>query len=466
MTRRTRVACAGAILVAATVGAGCSKRNDSKRDDSWMTALASGGRATVTERSRTAFTQPAPELPPSDLPAFALGNRIFSTPWVEAPSSVDKFDGLGPYFSTRSCSGCHLRDGRGRPPESADEVTAMVVKLALLTPGGALGPDPHYGIQLSERAIQGITPEGRIAITWQPRSETYPDGSTIELRQPSYRMVELGYGDLAPETKLSPRIAPGVFGAGLLEGVPDSVLLALANPKDANADGISGRVHWVRDPETGKRRTGRFGWKSIQPTVTGQVTTALVMDMGITTSVRPEVELTSVQAAARDRPTGGSPELEGKNFAALVSYCRTLGVPERRGLEDPVVMRGAARFREAKCVSCHVPTLPVGQASHPAVSETVIHPYTDLLLHDLGPELSDGMPEGAAAASEWRTAPLWGIGLAERVDGYRFLLHDGRARTPEEAILWHGGEASASREAFRRLPAAARQDLLTFLESL
>jgi len=117
-------------------------------------------------------------------------------------------------------------------------------------------------------------------------------------------------------------------------------------------------------------------------------------------------------------------------------------------------------------VSCHVPTLPVGPASHPAISETVIHPYTDLLLHDLGPELSDGMPEGEAAASEWRTAPLWGMGLAERVDGYRFLLHDGRARTPEEAILWHGGEASASREAFRRLPAPARQELLSFLESL
>ena len=452
----------GAMLVVATVGAAISER-----DESWMTALESGGRATVREQSRSAFTQPAPELPPADLPAFALGNRIFSTPWVEAPASVDKFDGLGPYFSSRSCSGCHLRDGRGRPPESADQVTtAMVVKLARLEPGGALGADPHYGTQLSERAIQGITPEGRIAITWQTRSETYPDGSTIELRQPRYQVVELAYGDLAPETNLSPRIAPGVFGSGLLEGVPDSVLLARADPEDANADSVSGRVHWVRDPETGERKPGRFGWKAIQATVTGQVTTALVMDMGITTPIRPDVELTAAEAAARARPTGGSPELEGKNFAALVSYCRTLGVPARRGLEDAAVSRGAARFQDLKCVSCHVPTLPVGPASHPAISETVIHPYTDLLLHDLGPELSDGMPEGEAAASEWRTAPLWGMGLAERVDGYRFLLHDGRARTPEEAILWHGGEASTSREAFRQLPAPARQELLSFLESL
>jgi CxxC motif-containing protein (DUF1111 family) len=462
MKRRTGFACTGAILVVATAGGAILEQ-----DDSWITALESGGRATVQEQSRTAFTQPAPELPPADLPAFALGNRIFSTLWVEAPASVDKFDGLGPYFSSRSCSGCHLRDGRGRPPESPDQVTtSMVVKLARLEAGGALRPDPHYGTQLSERAIQGITPEGRIAITWQPQSETYPDGNRIELRQPSYRLVELGYGALAPETKFSPRIAPAVFGSGLLEGVPDSVLVALADSTDANADGISGRVHWVRDPESGDRRPGRFGWKAIQPRVIDQVTTALVMDMGITTALRPEVELTAGQDAARARPNGGSPELAGSNFAALVSYCRTLGVPARRGLEDPAVGRGAERFRELRCTSCHVPTLPVGNAAHPAVSETAIHPYTDLLLHDLGPELSDGMPEGAAAASEWRTAPLWGMGLAERVDGYRFLLHDGRARTPEEAILWHGGEASASREAFRRLPAPARQDLLSFLESL
>ena len=461
MTPHTRAAF-GFTLVMAASGVALSKP-----DDSWMTALASGGRATVQERSRTAFTQPAPELLPADLPAFALGNRIFSTPWVEAPASVDKFDGLGPYFSSRSCSGCHLRDGRGRPPESADQLTtSMVVKLARLQSGAPPGPDPHYGTQLNERAIQGLDPEGRIAITWTPRSETYPDGSPIDLRQPSYRIVELGYGDLAPETTFSPRIAPAVFGAGLLEGVPDSVLTALADPEDRNADGISGRVHWVRDPESGARRPGRFGWKAIQSSVTAQVTTALTMDMGITNPIRPEVELTAVEAPAHARPTGGSPEIEGLNFAALVSYCRTLGVPERRGIGDPEVVRGAQQFRDLQCARCHIPTLPVGTAAHPAVSETVIHPYTDLLLHDLGDELSDGMPEGDATPSEWRTAPLWGLGLAERVDGYRFLLHDGRARTPEEAILWHGGEASASRAAFRQLSARERRDLVAFLESL
>ncbi|HWN82465.1 MAG TPA: di-heme oxidoredictase family protein, partial [Candidatus Udaeobacter sp.] len=163
------------------IAAGLAATGGAVSDDSWITAPESGGRATVRDHSRTAFTQPAPELPPADLPAFALGNRIFSTPWVEAPASVERFDGLGPYFSSRSCSGCHLRDGRGRPPDTPDQLTtAMVVKLARLATGGALAPDPHYGTQLSERAIQGITPEGRIAITWEPRSQDYPDGTTIE----------------------------------------------------------------------------------------------------------------------------------------------------------------------------------------------------------------------------------------------------------------------------------------------
>jgi len=434
---------------------------------SWMTAKESGGAATTDVQSRSAFTQHAPDLPLAELPTFAFGNRIFSTPWVEAPASVVQFDGLGPFFSSRSCSGCHLRDGRGRPPESASEVTSsMIVKLGLADRDRPLGPDPIYGAQLSERALQGLTPEGRLAVHWEERSRPYPDSQPLVIRAPRYAIEELAYGALADRTRYSPRIAPAVIGVGLLEAVPDSLLIAREDPDDSNGDGISGRIHWVEEVETGQRRIGRLGWKATEPTVADQISTALANDMGITTALHPEIQLAAVQAPARERPSGGSPKLAGAPLQALLAYCRLLAVPARRNLEAAAVLRGAERFRAVGCIDCHVPELAVGHTAHPALAGQPIHPYTDLNLHDMGPELSDGMPEGNAAPAEWRTPPLWGLGLAERVDGYRFLLHDGRARTPEEAILWHGGEGSASRESFRRLPARARADLLAFLESL
>jgi CxxC motif-containing protein (DUF1111 family) len=210
---------------------------------------------------------------------------------------------------------------------------------------------------------------------------------------------------------------------------------------------------------------GRFGWKAAQPTVAAQVTVALVDDMGITTPARPEPGLTEAQAAARLRRNGGEPELDGKSLEALLTYCRLLAVPARRDLDDASVRRGAARFRELGCASCHVPALTTGAAPAPALAHQVIHPFSDLLLHDMGPELSDGVSEGDARAAEWRTPPLWGLGLARTVNGHLFLLHDGRARTTEEAILWHGGEARRSRDGFRSLPDAARRDLLRFLET-
>jgi CxxC motif-containing protein (DUF1111 family) len=455
---------AASLLLGASIGL-AETIAPAARTSPWMSARRSGGKATVDDDSRSAFTQHAPEIALEELPAVAIGNRIFSTPWVEAPSSVDRFDGLGPLFSSHSCSGCHLRDGRGRPPAGPDELTtSMIVKLARADGDSNLGPDPIYGSQLSERALQGLRPEGRLAVHWEEVPS--PTGSSVRLRKPSDEIVELGYGPLAPETRFSPRIAPAVFGSGLLEAVPDSLLVAAEDPDDSNQDGISGRVHWVIDPESGTRKSGRFGWKATQSSVAGQVTMALNGDMGITTALRPEVELTSAEAKARARPNGGTPELEGESLDALLTYCRLLAVPARRDVENPAVMRGASVFQEIGCTSCHAPELTIAAGAHPALTGEPIHPYTDLLLHDLGPELADRMPEGDAKPSEWRTPPLWGLGLDERVGGHRFLLHDGRARTLDEAILWHGGEASRSRDAFSRLATPAHDDLLAFLESL
>jgi CxxC motif-containing protein (DUF1111 family) len=443
----------------------------------------SGGDATSPDRSRSAFTQHAPGLSGSELAAFALGNRVFSTPWVEAGASVAHFDGLGPFYSSRSCSGCHLRDGRGRPPGGPDDIgETMLVRLGAADGPRTGLPDPRYGRVLSGRAVRGLAAEGRLEVRWEEIEHRYPDGTRARLRRPRARVADAAYGPLARDTRISARIAPAVIGVGLLEAIPDSVLAALADPDDADRDGISGRVHWrnddaleafiaVRHPAAATKpgplpRAGRFGWKAAQVTLAAQVTAALAEDMGITTPSRPRPELSAAQVVARGRANGGEPELDGEALEALLAYCRLIAVPARRDVDDPAVRRGAERFRELGCASCHVPALTTGEAPAPALARQVVHPFSDLLLHDMGPELSDRMPEGAARASEWRTAPLWGLGLAATVNGYLYLLHDGRARTTEEAILWHDGEARRSRNAFRSLPASGRSDLLRFLDSL
>ena len=433
-----------------------------------LLSARSGGDATTEVQTSAAFTQHPATLDSTALARFARGNRIFSTPWVEAPSSVSQFDGLGPFYTRHSCSGCHVHDGRGRPPQGpADSAAAVVVKLGMVDRSGARRPDPRYGSVLSERAVQGLAAEGRLVVEWQEVEQVYPDGARVTLRRPSLRATGLGYGALDASTRFSLRIAPAVIGAGLLEAVPDSLLAALADPNDVDRDGISGRVARPGRGPTGPGPAGRFGWKAAQPSVAQQVATALNEDIGITSMYRPITELTSVQGAAKKRRNGGDPEISaGAQWEALVNYMRLVAVPARRDLDDPAVRRGAERFQVAGCARCHVATLTTGPAEPPVLARQVVHPFTDLLLHDMGDELADGMPEGDAAPAEWRTPPLWGLGLAATVNGRRFLLHDGRARSLEEAILWHGGEAERSRETFRALPVEARRELTSFLESL
>jgi CxxC motif-containing protein (DUF1111 family) len=429
--------------------------------DPALTDPRAGGDATVSDSTRAAFTQHVEGLTPDQLFAFAFGNRIFSTPWVEAPSSVTIFDGLGPFYSARSCSGCHVKDGRGRPPAGpADSARAVVVKLGAAADGR---PDPRYGSQFSERSVHGLPAEGELVVRWVDVADSA--GSQTTLRRPRYSIASTAYGALAPDTRVSVRIAPVAFGVGLLEAVPDSLIASLEDPTDRDGDGVRGRVHWVSDGKGG-RRAGHLGWKATQVTVASQVGTALVGDMGITSPERPHEEIMPAESLASHVPSGGDPEIVGKPFTSLVFYCRTLAVPGRRSVRDPAVMRGAETFVQVGCANCHRPTLVTGNADIGALSHQVIHPYTDLLLHDMGPALDDGMPEGDAKGREWRTAPLWGLGLAERVNGYRYLLHDGRARSLEEAILWHGGEAERSRRAYISLTRAERVALAAFIESL
>jgi CxxC motif-containing protein (DUF1111 family) len=261
-------------------------------------------------------------------------------------------------------------------------------------------------------------------------------------------------------------VAPAVFGVGLLEAVPEAHILAAADPDDTDGDGISGRPNQVADVVNGGTSLGRFGWKANVPSVEQQNAGAFHGDIGITSALFPDENCPPEQVACGSALSGGVPELDAAKLDRVTFYTRTLAVPARRDVGQPVTTEGQELFASLGCASCHLPELRTGESDIAALSNQVIHPYTDLLLHDMGPGLADGRPDGEASGSEWRTAPLWGIGLVDTVNGHTRFLHDGRARNLSEAILWHGGEAQASADAFRASPARARDALIAFLESL
>jgi CxxC motif-containing protein (DUF1111 family) len=283
---------------------------------------------------------------------------------------------------------------------------------------------------------------------------------------PTYTVTEPAFGPLPDDVQLSPRVAPAVFGVGLLEAVPVADILATADPDDTDGDGISGRPNWVADVASGGTSLGRFGWKANVPTVEQQNAGAFHGDLGITSALFPDENCPPEQAACGSALSGGVPELDAAKLERVTFYTRTLAVPARRDVGQPATTEGEELFSSLGCASCHLPELRTGDSAIAALSDQVIHPYTDLLLHDMGPGLADGRPDGEASGSEWRTAPLWGIGLVDTVNGHTRFLHDGRARDLSEAVLWHGGEAAASADAFRALPARARDTLIAFLESL
>jgi CxxC motif-containing protein (DUF1111 family) len=294
----------------------------------------------------------------------------------------------------------------------------------------------------------------------------FGDGTPYTLLQPTYIIEDLAFGPLHPDIMVSPRVAPAMVGLGLLEAVPEAAILALADPEDRDGDGISGRPNMVLDLRTGETALGRFGWKAGQPTVEQQAAAAFNGDIGITSLLFPAENCPEPQTACRGAVSGGQPEIPEDRLARLAFYARTLAVPAMRNVSDPEVRRGAELFLSGGCSSCHTPRFETGEHETAALSNQTIFPYTDLLLHDMGEGLADNRPESEASGQEWRTPPLWGIGLVETVNGHTRFLHDGRARNLTEAILWHGGEATGSREFFRNLSAEDRAALVRFLKSL
>jgi CxxC motif-containing protein (DUF1111 family) len=430
---------------------------------------ASGGQATVDNSGANAFAQSAPGLTDEERRAFVVGNNFFNDNWVTAPASTTARDGLGPVFNAQSCSSCHFKDGRSSPPTEADP-DALGLLLRLSEPGedehGAPLPHPAYGAQLQDRSINGVPAEGELVVGYEEVTGTFDDGTPYTLLEPTYSVGSPAFGPPGATTLTSPRNAPPVFGAGLLEAVPESTIRALAEAQAERDDGISGRVNRVWSPSTGAVAVGRFGWKANVATVEEQTAAAFHGDIGITSWLHPEQDCAPAQTACAAAPGGGDPEVTDDKLERVVFYTRTLAVPARRDVDDPGTRRGEQVFGELGCSSCHVSELRTGDTDVDVLSQQTIRPYTDLLLHDMGPALADGRADFDASGSEWRTAPLWGIGLTETVNGHTRFLHDGRARDLSEAIIWHGGEAQAARDGFLGLARDEREDLLAFLSSL
>ena len=449
------------------------------------------GVATIERvNDQTAFSRPSRLLTGDARLEFELGHALFRKLWIAAPASTKASDGLGPYYNARSCESCHRRDGRGHLPEASDK-TAVSILLRLSVPAlgsDALGsdapaiegwlataPHPLLGGQLQDFAAPGLPVEGKLSLSYATRVETLPDGTKVELRRPIPGIVVEGQVFDDPSLMTSLRIAPQMIGLGLLEAIPEETILALADPDDRDQNGISGRAQIVPSVEYDRPMLGRFGWKAGSPTLRDQTAAAFSGDMGLSTPLYPQPwgDCTPAQRACRTAPHGQDDglrdgrEVDSKALAVLAGYTRNLGVPARARAADADVLLGKARFYQSGCVGCHVPKHVIPRADDPGRSNPqVIWPYTDLLLHDMGPELADHRPEGRASGQEWRTPPLWGIGLTEQVSGRMSLLHDGRARSMTEAILWHGGEAEAARLAFVSLPAVERAAVVAFLESL
>lgn len=459
-------ALAAAALAFAVVG-GCGGGGGGTAFDPHEELL--GGDTTVFNTSGGAFGFPLANLSAERSDQFFLGNSFFRTNWVTAPASTAGRDGLGPLFNAVSCSSCHLEDGRSAPPSQPDEVAVGLLFRLSLGPDleGSPLPDPAYGGQLQPAAILGVPPEGRVEVTYAEEPGVYEDGIPFSLRRPLYVARDLGYGPLAAEAVLGPRIGPSVFGLGLLAAVAEPTILAMADPLDLNGDGISGRVNRVPGPPGTPARLGRFGWKATQATLREQAAAAFLHDIGLTTELFPDEGCSAFQPECAAAPNGGAPEVGETVLGPLTFYLHTLAPPGRRAPTDPQVARGRDLFQSLGCASCHRPLLTTGlDPDFPELSGQTIRPFTDLLLHDLGPDLADGLADHEASGSEWRTPPLWGLGLQQAVSGHTFLLHDGRARDASEAILWHGGEAQASRERFRRLSADERAALIAFLGDL
>ncbi|UMA64556.1 c-type cytochrome [Roseivivax marinus] len=447
------------------------------------------GAATVRARTTAdAFSQSSGNIPFERELDFKVGNGLFKKLWVSSPSSTKASDGLGPVYNARSCQRCHVKDGRGKMPE--DDGAGLFLRLSVPQSGPAdseIGrylealdgdvpramPHPVYGAQLQDHAVQGVPAEGQMTVRYEPREVALSGGDSVTLHDPVYGIEAPGYGPLGDTTMISPRLAPQMIGLGLLEAVPAADILANADPYDADGDGISGRAQIVWSHEFDRPMLGRFGWKAGNPTIREQAASAFAGDIGISSPLFTDGfgECTARQDACVTAPHGDGDaretEIDAEGLDLVTFYSRNLAVPARRDIDDPEVLRGKQVFHETGCASCHTPKFVTHRLEdQPEQSFQLIWPMTDMLLHDMGDGLADNRPELRATGREWRTAPLWGLGMTRQVSGAEHYLHDGRARSILEAVMWHGGEAEAAKTRVAEMPKPDRDALIRYLESL
>ncbi|NTV97419.1 MAG: c-type cytochrome [Thiobacillus sp.] len=422
---------------------------------------------TVPDSGRDAYSQPFPGLADPERDRFFRGRSLFRQSWVVSPASDTPVDGLGPLYNRLACVSCHARNGRGFAPDRPGErMQTMLLRLSVPGIGADGGPLPHpaYGGQFNEEGIPGVPGEGRADTAWTESEATLAGGEVVRLRRPAFSFSELAYGPL-DGVLVSARIGQPVFGMGLLDAVSESELERMAT--EAKPDGVAGRVNRVWDAAAGRAVAGRLGYKANMASLRQQIAGAMLGDLGITSPLFPEQNCTPVQHECRQAPDGGHPELTAGQLDDLEFYLAHLAVPQRRQADDPRVRRGERLFAGIGCTACHRPLVVTGEhPKYPRLSHRAIAPYGDLLLHDLGEGLADHRPDYLANGREWRTAPLWGIGLAESIGERVGYLHDGRARSLLEAVVWHGGEAAPAQARFVALAPEERAALLAFLASL
>ena len=451
-----------AALLSGIIGAsGCKKDDDSPATPE---SVRAGGDATIFSSGPDAFSFPMPNLDAAGVERHFLADVAFGQQFVSAPAV--RYGGLGPVFNQNSCEGCHVRNGRGAIPQSESDLTSgLLLRLSVpgTGPNGEIIPVPGFGGQLQTKAIFGVTPEGKLSKTAVEQIVSFLDGATVKLEKPVYAIAD-PYMPLPGNVLISPRTPPAVHGLGLIEAIPEANILALADETDANGDGISGKPNRVWDVLGQKISLGRFGWKAEMPTGGQQAADAAHNDMGLTNYYFPEEHCSGQSNCVNGLQTTLDVDKETTDLFAF--YFQTVAVPAQRNYDQPDVVRGKLLFEQLNCTGCHVPKHQTGDHAIAALSHQTIFPYTDLLLHDMGEGLADNRPTYAANGYEWRTPPLWGIGLTQVVNPKATFLHDGRAKTLEEAVLWHGGEAETSKEGYRQLSQQDRNALIAFLNSL
>ncbi|MEM9649958.1 MAG: di-heme oxidoredictase family protein [Bacteroidota bacterium] len=422
----------------------------------------------VNSTSANAFGFEVPGLSFQEQALFATGNSLFNQSWVSSPASTTARDGLGPTFNARACAGCHFKDGRGKPLINGSVSSGFLMRISQPGQDKHGGPLalPNYGTQIQDRGNRGIPFEAKITVTFDTIKGTYPDGTSYQLRKPSYSFSEEQFGEIG-SVQTSPRVAQQTIGMGFISALPDNEILKYEDEHDQNGDGISGRPNYVWNSETNEVDLGKYGWKANAPTLKVQVASAFHGDMGLTTSIFDQNNCPNPQKDCQNAHNGGEPEVEDKQLHRVLFYQAALTVPNRRGFKEESVLKGKKLFNSLNCIGCHATGQVTGSFPlNPLLENVTIRPYSDFLLHDMGPGLADHRSDYNANGNEWRTQPLWGIGLISTVNQHTFLLHDGRARNIEEAILWHGGEAERSKQGFMNLSAEERQQLIDFINSL